>query len=242
MDNRKTNFFILVIILFITVLGGYKIFTDANSEQLTTPSVSPSPSAQASITTELNLINEQTSALQATDITNTQTPAPQQTQQTTQQVKQYRAFPGILEASELTNKKAVIKTNKGSIEFEIYAGAPKAASNFIFLTKDGFYDGLTFHRVENWVVQGGDPTGTGRGNPGYLFEDEPVKKQYTKGTVAMANAGPNTNGSQFFILTRDTPLEPKYTIFGKIITGQEIVDNMNIGDVMQQVTIEQLKP
>lgn len=157
--------------------------------------------------------------------------------------KTYRQFPGILAPEELQNKKAVIETNKGTIEFEIYPEATKAASNFIFLARDGFYDGLTFHRVEpGFVIQGGDPTGTGNGGPGYEFDDDkPIIRNYDKGTVAMANSGPNTNGSQFFIMLADKPDLPKdYTIFGKVITGQDVVDKIQIGDVMNRVTIESL--
>lgn len=158
-------------------------------------------------------------------------------------MKQYPKFPGVLSAVELTNKKAVIQTNKGKIEFEIYPEASKAASNFVFLSKDGFYDGLTFHRVvPGFVVQGGDPAGNGTGGPGYKFEDEPVTRNYDKGIVAMANAGPNTNGSQFFIMLEDNPTLPKnYTIFGKVIAGQEVVDKIAVGDIMSKVTIENLK-
>lgn len=157
-------------------------------------------------------------------------------------VKSYKQFPGSLAVSELTNKKAVIQTNKGNIEFEVYPEATKAASNFIFLVKDGFYDNLIFHRVvPGFVIQGGDPEGTGTGGPGYKFEDEPVTRKYDKGIVAMANAGPNTNGSQFFITLEDQPsLPPKYTIFGKVIAGQDVVSKIQVGDKMVKVTIEQL--
>ncbi|OGE16715.1 hypothetical protein A2858_02400 [Candidatus Daviesbacteria bacterium RIFCSPHIGHO2_01_FULL_36_37] len=136
-----------------------------------------------------------------------------------------------------------MQTKKGTIEFEIYPEATKAASNFIKLTNDGFYDGITFHRVEpGFVIQGGDPEGTGRGGPGYKFEDEPVTKKYIKGIVAMANAGPDTNGSQFFIMLEDKlDLPPKYTIFGKVIKGQEVVSAIRVGDVMEKVTIENLR-
>ena len=93
------------------------------------------------------------------------------------------------------------------------------------------------------MIQGGDPLGNGTGGPGYRFEDEPVTKKYDKGIVAMANAGPNTNGSQFFIMLEDNPqLPPNYTIFGKVISGQDVVDKIVIGDVMQKVTIENLNP
>lgn len=156
--------------------------------------------------------------------------------------KTYTAFPGVYSADELANKKAVIETNKGTIEFELFPEAPKAASNFMHLSRDGFYDGLTFHRVEpNFVIQGGDPKGNGTGGPGYQFEDEPVTRKYTKGIVAMANAGPNTNGSQFFIMLADTRLPPAYTIFGNVIKGQDVVDKIQVGDVMKKVTIEDLQ-
>ncbi|MEY4388490.1 MAG: hypothetical protein RLZZ432_209 [Chloroflexota bacterium] len=122
---------------------------------------------------------------------------------------------------------ARIDTSVGVIEFELLEElAPKAASNFATLAKSGFYDGVIFHRViPGFVIQGGDPEGTGRGGPGYQFEDEPVTLPYRRGTVAMANAGPNTNGSQFFICLQDLPqLPPKYTIFGQVTAGLSVVD------------------
>lgn len=157
-------------------------------------------------------------------------------------LKQYSKFPGELNLAELKNKKAVVKTKKGQIEFEIYSEASRAASNFIFLAKDNFYDGLKFHRVvPGFVIQGGDPLGNGTGGPGYKFEDEPVNRKYNKGIVAMANSGPNTNGSQFFIMLEDNPsLPPNYTIFGKVLKGQEVVDKIQVGDIMEKVSIEDL--
>ncbi len=127
-----------------------------------------------------------------------------------------------------------IKTNMGEIRFMTYdADAPKTVNNFITLTQKGFYDGTIFHRViDGFMIQGGDPEGTGMGGPGYTFEDElnsqtdSYKEGYKKGVVAMANAGPNTNGSQFFIMTDDYPLPNNYTIFGKVISGQEVVDKI----------------
>ncbi|MEK7190126.1 MAG: peptidylprolyl isomerase [Patescibacteria group bacterium] len=125
-----------------------------------------------------------------------------------------------------------IKTNKGDISLELFStDAPKTVENFITLAKKGFYDGVIFHRViSGFMIQGGDPTGTGAGGPGYQFADElnpetpSYKNGYTRGTVAMANAGPNTNGSQFFIMHKDTPLPHAYTIFGKVTAGMETVD------------------
>ncbi len=128
-----------------------------------------------------------------------------------------------------------IETNKGTIVFETFdADAPKAAENFVKLAQKGYYDGVIFHRViEGFMIQGGDPTGTGRGGESFeggRFADElnpateSYKRGYVRGTVAMANAGPNTNGSQFFIMHADTPLPHAYTIFGRVISGMDVVD------------------
>ena len=125
-----------------------------------------------------------------------------------------------------------IETNKGNIVFETYdIDAPKTVENFITLAKKGFYNGVIFHRViSGFMIQGGDPTGTGTGGPGYRFADElnpnteSYKNGYKRGTVAMANSGPNTNGSQFFIMHKDYPLPNNYTIFGRVVSGMEVVD------------------
>ena len=139
---------------------------------------------------------------------------------------------------------AVIATQKGSIELELYPQyAPRTVNNFVFLAREGFYDGVTFHRViANFMIQGGDPTGTGRGGPGYKFGDEfagnPLKHE--TGVISMANAGPNTNGSQFFITHSPQPhLNGKHTVFGKVIRGQDVVDNIRQGDAMLSVTIRE---
>jgi cyclophilin family peptidyl-prolyl cis-trans isomerase len=135
----------------------------------------------------------------------------------------------------MANRIANIKTNKGTIRFELLeADAPKTTENFIRLAERGYYDGVIFHRViKGFMIQGGDPTGTGRGGEsaaGGRFADE-INPQsplyqgaYKKGTVAMANAGPNTNGSQFFIMHADYPLPPSYSKFGQVIEGQDVVD------------------
>jgi cyclophilin family peptidyl-prolyl cis-trans isomerase len=128
---------------------------------------------------------------------------------------------------------ATLTTDKGDITVDLFTdGAPKAANNFLDLAKKGFYDGVIFHRiVPGFVIQGGDPTGTGRGGPGYQFEDEPFKGDYYRGTLAMANAGPNTNGSQFFIVLADLvgSLPKKYTIFGSVTKGMDVVDAIAAG-------------
>ena len=128
---------------------------------------------------------------------------------------------------------ATIGTSKGDIEVEIFTeGAPKAAGNFLDLAEKGFYDGVIFHRVvPGFVIQGGDPTGTGTGGPGYKFADEPFQGDYYRGTLAMANAGPNTNGSQFFICLADLVgrLPKNYTIFGQVTKGMDVVDAIAAG-------------
>ncbi|HEU4572023.1 MAG TPA: peptidylprolyl isomerase [Candidatus Limnocylindrales bacterium] len=128
---------------------------------------------------------------------------------------------------------ATIHTTKGDIEVEVFPGdAPKAANNFLDLARKGFYDGVIFHRVvPGFVIQGGDPTGTGRGGPGYTFEDEPFSGDYERGTLAMANAGPNTNGSQFFICLADLRgrLPKNYTVFGRVTGGMDVVDAIAAG-------------
>ncbi len=121
---------------------------------------------------------------------------------------------------------ATIETTAGTMVADLFPGdAPKTVNNFVFLAQDGFYDGVIFHRtISGFMIQGGDPTGTGRGGPGYRFDDEAVKRPYSRGTLAMANAGPNTNGSQFFVMHADYRLPPSYTIFGKLTSGEEVVD------------------
>ena len=140
------------------------------------------------------------------------------------------------------NYTATIVTNRGTIEVALSAQyAPKTVNNFVFLARDGFYDGVSFHRViSNFMVQGGDPTGSGSGGPGYRFEDEtrgnPLKHE--TGVISMANAGPNTNGSQFFITHSPQPhLNGMHTVFGKVVKGMDVVNAIRQGDVMTSVTI-----
>jgi peptidyl-prolyl cis-trans isomerase B (cyclophilin B) len=152
--------------------------------------------------------------------------------------------PPELEIDPAKNYRATIETSRGTIELELYPTyAPKTVNNFAFLARQGFYDGLTFHRViSNFMIQGGDPTGTGTGGPGYKFEDEvrnnPLKHE--TGVISMANAGANTNGSQFFITHAPQPhLNGKHTVFGKVINGQDVVNAIKQGDKMTKVTISE---
>ena len=126
---------------------------------------------------------------------------------------------------------ATMQTNHGTIEVELFGGdAPKTVENFVKLSREGFYDGVVFHRViPDFMIQGGDPTGTGSGGPGYQFEDESNDRRIERGALAMANAGPNTNGSQFFIVTADACpwLDGKHTVFGRVTSGMDVVDSIS---------------
>jgi cyclophilin family peptidyl-prolyl cis-trans isomerase len=134
-----------------------------------------------------------------------------------------------------------LDTDRGEIVMELDPHlAPKTVNNFVALARDGYYDGLTFHRVvPEFVIQGGDPEGSGRGGPGYRFDDEPVKGEYIVGAVAMANAGPNTNGSQFFICIDDCrrKLDKLYNLFGYVTDGVDVAQKIKVGDKMRTVTI-----
>jgi cyclophilin family peptidyl-prolyl cis-trans isomerase len=141
------------------------------------------------------------------------------------------ASPPEMQIDPDTSYTATLKTSKGEITVRLFADqSPNTVNNFVFLAREGFYDGVIFHRViEGFMIQGGDPTGTGRGGPGYRFEDELDAARshgYRMGTLAMANAGPNTNGSQFFIMHQDYGLPPQYSVFGKTTDGQHVVDEI----------------
>lgn len=136
-----------------------------------------------------------------------------------------------------------LQTDRGDIVMELDPQlAPKTVNNFVALAQDGYYDGLTFHRVvPEFVVQGGCPQGDGTGGPGYQFADEPVKGDYTEGAVAMANAGPDTNGSQFFICIDDCrrKLEPNYNLFGYVVDGMDVAKGVEVGDTIQAVAVKE---
>ena len=146
---------------------------------------------------------------------------------------------------------ATMQTNHGSIEIELFDDdAPKTVQNFLKLAKDGFYDGVIFHRViPDFMIQGGDPTGTGTGGPGYAFEDEINDHKVERGALAMANAGPNTNGSQFFVVTTQAApwLDGKHTVFGRVTEGMDVVDAISGIDTdandkpREAVTIERVE-
>lgn len=152
---------------------------------------------------------------------------------------QYTAAEQVIDPA--TRYLATITTQRGTIAIALDpARAPKTVNNFVFLARQGFYDGLTFHRVvPGFVIQGGCPLGSGSGGPGYRFADEPVVGEYLAGAVAMANSGPNTNGSQFFICTEDDrhKLTKSYNLFGQVISGIDVVLKVQKGDVMTSVVV-----
>lgn len=162
-------------------------------------------------------------------------------------------YPGLLPDKETANRIVRLKTTQGEIVFELLPKeGPRAVSNFIYLTKQKFYDGIVFHRVvPGFVVQAGDPFTKdptvprerwGTGGPGYEFQDDKVKLPYSKGIVAMANHGPDTNGSQFFIMLEDSmTLDPNYSVFGRVTKGQDVVSKMKIGDKILSATVETKK-
>jgi cyclophilin family peptidyl-prolyl cis-trans isomerase len=149
--------------------------------------------------------------------------------------KQYAAPPEMAIDTARTYT-ATIETSAGTMTAELFTtDAPNTVNNFVFLAREGFYDGVIFHRViPGFMIQGGDPTGTGRGGPGYKFRDEPVNRSYNRGILAMANAGPNTNGSQFFVMHADYRLPPSYTIFGRLTSGEETLDSIAAGQTGAQ--------
>ncbi len=242
-----TNQKLLGALLILFIIGAGVYFTvNKFKQEVSSAQASPSPSPS-----DINFLFNQVS----TPIPKAQSGTPLQNPKAVQVTpqastglplefnKKLSQFPGVLKPEVLQNKKVVIQTAKGIIEIQIYPDMPITASNFILLAANGFYDGLKFHRVESgFVVQGGDPNGDGTGGPGYQFQDEAVTREYLKGTVAMANAGPNTNGSQFFILLADHPELPKqYVIFGQVIAGQDVVEKIAVGDIMQKVIVQNLQ-
>lgn len=218
-----------LILILVVVFALRSNQTNSGNLSLSSPPLNPSPSS------EINLENK----ILGKDMKKT-----------------YSNPPPVLSVGEIKGKKARISTNKGDIVFELLGDSPMASSNFIFLVKEKFYDGTIFHRViKGFMLQGGDQEGSGRGGPGYSFDDEldpetvSYKGGYMRGVVAMANAGPNTNGSQFFIMHQNYNLPHSYTIFGNVLSGLEVIDAIANSEtdendkpiqpvVMEKVTIE----
>ncbi|MCP5094350.1 MAG: peptidylprolyl isomerase [Chloroflexi bacterium] len=152
--------------------------------------------------------------------------------------------PPAMQIDPKKNYAVSMETNKGTIEIELFAQhAPKTVNNFVFLIREGYYDGVSFHRViSNFVIQGGDPTGSGAGGPGYRFGDEFAGNPHKHGTgyLSMANAGPGTNGSQFFVTHSPQPhLDGRHTVFGKVTSSMDVVNAIRQGDKMTKVTVSE---
>jgi cyclophilin family peptidyl-prolyl cis-trans isomerase len=177
-------------------------------------------------------------------------PAPQENQsqqsspQESSQPNTNSKQPPAMQIDETKNYSAVLKTSEGDITIDLdVKKTPKTANNFVSLSRDGFYNGTIFHRViKGFMIQGGDPKGDGTGGPGYKFDDENLEGKYTRGTVAMANSGPNTNGSQFFIIHKDYDLPNSYVIFGHVSSGMETVDKIAEAEVTTSSSMEKSKP
>lgn len=206
---KKTQI-ILLVIIFIIIVGGFVFYMK---------NLNP--------TNEVTMINNNYQSKQSENIINNNNQP-----NTNQFLNSENMNDTSIEPRENFSHEITIQTNLGEIVFLTYdMDAPNTVNNFISLAEKNYYDGVIFHRViDKFMIQGGDPTGTGRGGPGYTFADElnPVTESYQQGyvtgTVAMANAGPDTNGSQFFIMVADYPLPNAYTIFGKVIKGQEVAN------------------
>lgn len=157
--------------------------------------------------------------------------------------KKYTSAPAM-QIDQSKKYTAIMETNKGMMTLELFASeTPITVNNFIFLAREGFYNGTKFHRIiKDFMIQGGDPLGNGTGGPGYQFDDEPITKDYTRGILAMANSGPDTNGSQFFIMHQDNPLPKNYVIFGKLTAGFEALDTIAGTTVISNGHGEMSKP
>ncbi|MFA5925836.1 MAG: peptidylprolyl isomerase [Parcubacteria group bacterium] len=164
-------------------------------------------------------------------------PQPEKTEEKTKEAP-------AMQIDETKTYSAVLKTGEGEITIDLDAKkTPKTVNNFISLARDGFYGGTTFHRViKNFMIQGGDPNGDGSGGPGYKFDDENLEGEYKRGTVAMANSGPNTNGSQFFIIHKDYDLPKQYVVFGHVSKGMDVVDKIAEAEVTVNKSMEKSKP
>ena len=214
-------------ILAICLVSGLAALAVAGCGFIPNPTVTEpdEPTAAPAAATQTPLPTP--TAISGTGASTTQPAAPSPTVMVNQghSVKQWSS-PPPLTIDPASSYTAVLNTSAGTITVELLAGeAPNTVNNFVFLARQGFYDNVIFHRtIEGFMIQGGDPTGTGGGGPGYRFADEPVQRPYSRGVLAMANAGPNTNGSQFFIMHADYSLQPNYTIFGQTVAGLETID------------------
>ena len=219
MTTRRILAICLVSVLAALVVVGCGFIPNPTAPQPDEPTAAPAAATQAPLPTPTAISDTGASAAQPA------APSPTVVVNQGHSVKQWSS-PPPLTIDPASSYTAVLNTSVGAITVELLAGeTPNTVNNFVFLARQSFYDNVIFHRtIAGFMIQGGDPTGTGGGGPGYRFADEPVQRPYTRGVLAMANAGPNTNGSQFFIMHADYPLPPNYTIFGQTVAGLETID------------------
>ncbi len=205
--NSKLMLFATILVVGLAAFGYWRINSNANKpSSITTDTIGTKSNDTAPVPTN------------TTGVSMSPSPAAQAA------AKKYAKADEVLKVGKKYT--VTLNTTAGEIQIELNnAATPVTANNFAFLAKEKFYDNTIFHRtIKGFMIQGGDPTGTGMGGPGYKFADEPFTGEYNRGVVAMANSGQNTNGSQFFIMHADYPLPPNYVIFGKVVKGIEIVD------------------
>lgn len=228
-EMKKEGLFLLTALIVVIVLGSVIInetfFASESGNTAKIIEVSPTPA--------LNAIQGDDSN---TQIMGDQTPKPT--------VASGLAAPTGITINVSKKYTATLKTSVGDMVVELSAQkTPVTVNNFVYLSQNNFYNNTIFHRVINgFMIQGGDPKGDGTGGPGYRFNDEPIDGEYKRGTVAMANAGPNTNGSQFFIIHNDTPLPKNYVIFGQLVSGEEVLDKIATAPVATSSSGENSKP
>lgn len=227
---QKQN--IAITILFAILVGvGVLIFEKNNNKRISLDSTNQNEN----INTDDNSNKTNSKNLQETP---TNSP-----QKETAMKKTYTEQP-VMQLKDGVKYQAVLETSAGNIQIELNSEmTPITVNNFVSLAKDGFYDETIFHRaISGFMIQGGDPEGTGMGGPGYKFADEDFQGEYSRGVVAMANSGPNTNGSQFFIMHQDYALSPNYIIFGKVVKGLETVDAIATAETVSSASGEKSKP
>lgn len=249
----KTEIYFLTIV--IVILVGVGVFSFVKPNELINPATQTGNEKEKTdgYSTTQTPLQQGSSGLESLSNLQQQSPnalgaqsqqSQQRQQNTMQQQTQPQNPPPPMTINKEASYSATLKTTKGTIVIELNAKAtPITVNNFVSLARKKFYDGTIFHRViSGFMIQGGDPTGTGAGGPGYKFDDEPFEGEYTRGTIAMANAGPNTNGSQFFIMHKDAALPKNYVIFGKVTEGIEVVDSIAEAEVTTSSSGEKSRP
>lgn len=223
---------LIFLVLIAILVGGAILYRNKQSQ--TSQPVTETENTQTSVTNEMPVPGTTTTEMVVINEENTN--------KLNMDLSTYKTPIMIIDAKKTYTAK--MKTSAGDIEIFLNAGmTPVTVNNFVFLAKKNFYDNVIFHRaIKGFMIQGGDPAGTGAGGPGYKFNDEPFTGEYLRGTLAMANSGPNTNGSQFFIMHADYPLPPSYVIFGKVTKGLDVVDKIATAQVTMSPSGENSQP